>query len=49
MDSPVYAFPDRELHVIPDNLNTHKKNERWLKKAPKGACSFHPDVVVVAQ
>ena len=23
---------DRELHVILDNLATHKKNERWLKK-----------------
>ncbi len=28
----VAGFPDRELHVIIDNLNTHKKNERWLKK-----------------
>ena len=32
MNSVVAAFPDRELHVIIDNLNTHKKNERWLKK-----------------
>jgi hypothetical protein len=32
MNSLVDAFPDRELHVILDNLNTHKKNERWLKK-----------------
>jgi transposase len=32
MNSVVAAFPDRELHVILDNLNTHKKNERWLKK-----------------
>jgi hypothetical protein len=35
MNSLVGAFPDRELHVILDNLNTHKKNERWLKKHPK--------------
>jgi transposase len=28
MSSIVAAFPDRELHVIVDNLNTHKKNER---------------------
>ena len=34
MKSVVVAFPDRELHVILDNLNTHKKNERWLKKHP---------------
>lgn len=26
------AFKGRELHVILDNLNTHKKNERWLTK-----------------
>jgi hypothetical protein len=31
MNSVVAAFPDNELHVILDNLNTHKKNERWLK------------------
>ncbi len=34
MNSVVAAFPDRELHVVLDNLNTHKKNERWLKKHP---------------
>jgi hypothetical protein len=31
MKRVVAAFADRELHVIVDNLNTHKKNERWLK------------------
>ncbi len=35
MNRLVTAFPDRELHVILDNLNTHKKNERWLKRHPK--------------
>src|SRR6185503_4413507 len=35
MNNVVAAFPDRELHVILDNLNSHKKNERWLKKHPK--------------
>ena len=35
MNSLVDTFPDRELHVILDNLITHKKNERWLKKHPK--------------
>jgi hypothetical protein len=39
MNSLVAAFPDRKLHVILDNLNTHKKNERWLKKHP--AVRFH--------
>ena len=49
MNSVVAAFPDRELHVILDNLNTHKKNERWLKKHPKVPFPFHPDPFVVAQ
>src|SRR5246500_3929863 len=31
MNNVVAAFPERELHVILDNLNTHKKNEHWLK------------------
>ena len=31
MNSIVAAFRDRELHVILDNLATHKENERWLK------------------
>ena len=42
MDSVVAAFPDRELHVILDNLNTHKKNERWLKKHPRVQFHFTP-------
>ena len=35
MNRVVAAFPDRELHVVLDNLNTHKKCDRWLKKHPK--------------
>src|SRR4249920_246580 len=42
MNSLVAAFPDRELHVVLDNLNTHKKNERWLKKHPKVLFHFTP-------
>ena len=42
MNSLVDAFPDRELHVILDNLNTHKKNEHWLKKHPKVHFHFTP-------
>ena len=42
MNSVVAAFPDRELHVIVDNLNTHKKNERWLEKHPKVHFHFTP-------
>ena len=39
MDSVTSAFPDRQLHVILDNLNTHKKNEHWLKAHPN--VKFH--------
>src|SRR5258705_7966874 len=42
MNSLVAAFPDRELHVILDNLNTHKKNELWLKKHAKVHFHFIP-------
>ncbi len=42
MNRLVAAFPDRELHVILDNLNTHKKNERWLKKHPLVHFHFTP-------
>src|SRR6266446_3318052 len=42
MNSVVATFPDRELHVILDNLNTHKKNERWLKRHPKVHFHFTP-------
>jgi hypothetical protein len=49
MNSVVAAFPDRELHVILDNLITHKKNERWLKKHSKVRFHFTPTLVVVAQ
>ena len=49
MDNVVAAFPGRELHVILDNLNTHKKNERWLKKHPRVQIPFHPDAGVMAQ
>jgi DDE superfamily endonuclease len=42
MNKVVAAFPGRELHVILDNLNTHKKNERWLKKHPSVKFHFTP-------
>lgn len=32
MNEVVAAYPDTALHVVLDNLNTHKpKNDRWLK------------------
>jgi transposase len=42
MSTVVAAFPDRELHVVLDNLNTHKKNERWLKRHPNVHFHFTP-------
>src|SRR5260370_31825782 len=42
MDSVTSAFPDRQLHVILDNLNTHKKNEHWLKAHPNVQFHFTP-------
>ena len=36
MNRMVAQFPDTELHVILDNLNTHKpKHDRWLARRPK--------------
>jgi transposase len=33
MNAIVAQHPDREIHVVVDNLNTHKpKNDRWLSK-----------------
>src|SRR5947209_11421354 len=42
MNRLVARFPDHELHVILDNLNTHKKNERWLKKHRNVRFHFTP-------
>ena len=39
----VAEHPDRELHVILDNLNTHKpKNDRWLKRHKNVHFHFTP-------
>jgi hypothetical protein len=42
MNSVTAAFPNRQLHVIFDNLNTHKKNEDWLKAHPNVKFHFTP-------
>jgi transposase len=42
MNSTIAAYPGCELHVILDNLNTHKKNEHWLKKHPNVQFHFTP-------
>src|SRR5438067_2160381 len=43
MNEIVTAHPDREIHVILDNLNTHKpKDDRWLKRHPNVHLHFIP-------
>ena len=42
MNRVVPAFPGRELHVVLDNLNTHKKCDRWLKKHSNVRFHFTP-------
>jgi len=43
MNDVVAAYPERELHVILDNLNTHKpKSDRWLTRHPKVRFHFTP-------
>jgi transposase len=42
MTSLVATYRGREIHVVLDNLNTHKKNERWLKKHPNVHFHFTP-------
>jgi DDE superfamily endonuclease len=40
MNDIVAAWPDKAIHVVLDNLNTHKpKNDRWLKRHPN--VTFH--------
>ena len=42
MDEVVAIYPDRELHVVLDNLNTHKKNDAWLEAHPNVSFHFTP-------
>lgn len=43
MNEVVDAHPNREIHVVLDNLNTHKpKNDRWLARHPKVHFHFTP-------
>lgn len=43
MNEIVAANPDREIHVVLDNLNTHKpKEDRWLKRHPQVHLHFIP-------
>ena len=43
MNGVAAEWPDRELHVVLDNLNTHKpKNDRWLKRHKNVHFHFTP-------
>src|ERR1700731_4670068 len=42
MDEIVEAYPKARLKVILDNLNTHKKNDEWLKRHPLVTFHFTP-------
>jgi len=43
MNQLVAAYPDRELHVVLDNLSTHKpKRDRWLSRHPNVHLHFTP-------
>lgn len=42
MNGIVAAYPGKVIHVVLDNLNTHKKNENWLKRHPNVQFHFTP-------
>ena len=43
MNDTVAAYPDREIHVILDNLSTHKpKRDMWLARHPKVKFHYTP-------
>src|SRR5476651_687155 len=42
MDDVVAAYPKARLKVILDNLNTHQKNDEWLKRHPLVTFHFTP-------
>ncbi len=43
MNRIVAAYPSRKIHVVLDNLNTHKpRDDRWLKQHPNVRFHFTP-------
>ncbi len=43
MNELVALYPGKELHVVLDNLSTHKpKEDRWLKSHPNVHFHFIP-------
>jgi len=42
MDDVVAEYPNQRLEVILDNLNTHKKNDAWLKRSDNVTFHYTP-------
>lgn len=42
MDDIVTLYPDKQIHAVLDNLNTHKRNEQWLQAHPNVHFHFTP-------
>jgi DDE superfamily endonuclease len=43
MNDIVAVWPDTAIHIVLDNLNTHKpRNDRWLKLHPNVTFHFTP-------
>ena len=43
MNAVILVYPDKEIHVILDNLRTHKpKNDRWLTRHPNVHFHYTP-------
>ena len=42
MDDIVALYPDKQIHAVLDNLNTHKRNEAWLEAHPNVHFHFTP-------
>ena len=42
MDDIVALYPDKQIHAVLDNLNTHNRNEAWLEAHPNVRFHFTP-------
>ena len=50
MNEVVADYPQREIHVVLDNLSTHKpKRDRWRARQPPGALALHSHPCQLAQ
>jgi hypothetical protein len=42
MDDVVAHYPNQNLEIVPDNLNTRKKNDDWMKNHPNVTFHYRP-------